>query len=141
MLRHRDTARQRYAAPFVNALNALARPVFGGDVDFQLSEELQVETRSHDGQTIDFGDLSGGAKEQLGILTRFAIAQLVAGGGAPVVIDDALGSTDATRLQLMSTLFDRVGRQAQVIVFTCMPGRFSRVPGRTELSMKKLKSV
>lgn len=141
MLRHRDTARQRYAAPFVNALNALARPVFGGDVDFQLSEELQVETRSHNGQTIDFGDLSGGAKEQLGILTRFAIAQLVAGGGAPVVIDDALGSTDATRLQLMSTLFDRVGRQAQVIVFTCMPGRFSRVPGRTELSMKKLKSV
>ena len=100
-----------------------------------------METRSHDGQTIDFGDLSGGAKEQLGILTRFAIAQLVAGGGAPVVIDDALGSTDATRLQLMSTLFDRVGRQAQVIVFTCMPGRFSRVPGRTELSMKKLKSV
>lgn len=141
MLRHRDTARQRYAAPFVNALNALARPVFGSDVDFQLSEELQVETRSHDGQTIAFGDLSGGAKEQLGILTRFAIAQLVAGGGAPVVIDDALGSTDATRLQLMSTLFDRVGRQAQVIVFTCMPGRFSRVPGRTELSMKKLKSV
>ena len=43
-------------------------------------------------------NLSGGAKEQLAILTRFAIAELVAEssaqGAVPVFIDDALGSTD-----------------------------------------------
>ncbi|WP_144792032.1 AAA family ATPase [Corynebacterium singulare] len=141
MMRHRDAARQRYAAPFVTALNGLARTVFGGDVDFHLSEELTVEARSRNGDTVAFEGLSGGAKEQLGILTRFAIAQLVSGDSVPVIIDDALGSTDSTRLQLMAALFTKAGKNSQVIVLTCMPQRFSWVAGRTELSMETLKNM
>lgn len=138
MLRHRDAARQRYAAPFVTALNSLARTVFGGDVDFELSEELKVEARSRDGETVSFDALSGGAKEQLSILTRFAIAELVSDEPVPVLIDDALGSTDSQRLQLMAALFSKAGKNTQVIVLTCMPQRYSWVPGRTELDMEKL---
>lgn len=138
MLRHRDAARQRYAAPFVTALNSLARTVFGGDVDFELSEELKVEARSRDGETVSFDALSGGAKEQLSILTRFAIAQLVSDEPVPVLIDDALGSTDSQRLQLMAALFSKAGKRTQVIVLTCMPQRYSWVPGRMELDMEKL---
>lgn len=138
MLRHRDAARQRYAAPFVTALNSLARTVFGGDVDFELSEELKVEARSRDGETVSFDALSGGAKEQLSILTRFAIAQLVSDEPVPVLIDDALGSTDSQRLQLMAALFSKAGKSTQVIVLTCMPQRYSWVPGRMELDMEKL---
>lgn len=141
MLRHRDAARQRYAAPFVTALSGLARTVFGGDVDFHLSEELKVEARSRNGDTVAFDGLSGGAKEQLGILTRFAIAQLVSGDSVPVIIDDALGSTDSTRLQLMAALFTKAGKNSQVIVLTCMPQRYSWVAGRTELSMETLKKI
>lgn len=137
MLRHRDAARQRYAAPFVTALNSLARTVFGGDVDFELSEELKVEARSRDGETVSFDALSGGAKEQLSILTRFAIAQLVSDEPVPVLIDDALGSTDSQRLQLMAALFSKAGKSTQVIVLTCMPQRYSWVPGRMELDMEK----
>ena len=138
MLRHRDAARQRYAAPFVTALNSLARTVFGGDVDFELSEELKVEARSRDGETVSFDALSGGAKEQLSILTRFAIAQLVSDEPVPVLIDDALGSTDSQRLQLIAALFSKAGKSTQVIVLTCMPQRYSWVPGRMELDMEKL---
>ena len=138
MLRHRDAARQRYAAPFVTALNSLARTVFGGGVDFELSEELKVEARSRDGETVSFDALSGGAKEQLSILTRFAIAQLVSDEPVPVLIDDALGSTDSQRLQLMAALFSKAGKSTQVIVLTCMPQRYSWVPGRMELDMEKL---
>lgn len=138
MLRHRDAARQRYAAPFVTALNSLARTVFGGDVDFELSEGLKVEARSRDGETVSFDALSGGAKEQLSILTRFAIAQLVSDEPVPVLIDDALGSTDSQRLQLMAALFSKAGKSTQVIVLTCMPQRYSWVPGRMELDMEKL---
>lgn len=138
MLRHRDAARQRYAAPFVTALNSLAQTVFGGDVDFELSDELKVEARSRDGETVSFDALSGGAKEQLSILTRFAIAQLVSDEPVPVLIDDALGSTDSQRLQLMAALFSKAGKNTQVIVLTCMPQRYSWVPRRTELDMEKL---
>ena len=141
MLRHRDAARQRYAAPFVTALNGLARTVFGGDVDFELSEELKVQARSRNGETVSFDALSGGAKEQLSILTRFAIAQLVSGEPVPVVIDDALGSTDSQRLQLMAALFSKAGKNTQVIVLTCMPQRYSWVPGRMDLDMERLTSA
>ncbi|MTD90339.1 AAA family ATPase [Corynebacterium hiratae] len=141
MLRHRDAARQRYAAPFVTALNGLARTVFGGDVDFELSEELKVQARSRNGETVAFDALSGGAKEQLSILTRFAIAQLVSSEPVPVVIDDALGSTDSQRLQLMAALFTKAGKTTQVIVLTCMPQRYSWVPGRIDLDMERLRNA
>ncbi|MFS0143352.1 AAA family ATPase [Corynebacterium striatum] len=139
LLTHRDAARQRYAQPFVTKLNGLARKVFGGDVDFELSEELVVTARSRDGQTVDLGSLSGGAKEQMAILTRFAIAGLVQDDGVPVIVDDALGSTDSTRLNLMSTLFAQVAKHSQVLVLTCMPQRYARVPSRLELDIEALK--
>ncbi|MDD7582737.1 AAA family ATPase [Corynebacterium sp. 32222D000AT] len=149
LLRHREEARRKYSAPFADRLSRLARRVYGGDVEFQLNEKLEVTQRTQDDVTIDLGELSGGAREQLAILTRFAIAELVeesAGGGdeagarpVPVVIDDALGSTDSERIQLMSTLFSEVGKRAQVIVLTCMPQRYSRVPGKLELDIEDLK--
>lgn len=145
--RHRAEARARYARPFAEQLTRLARPVFGADVEFTLSEQLEVSQRSDADGTVPLADLSGGAKEQLAILTRFAIAQLTSRDTedgqvpVPVVIDDALGSTDPTRLQLMSTLFARMGDTGQVIVLTCVPQRYERVGGRTEFAIEELKSA
>ena len=110
-------------------------------MDFELSEELKVQARSRNGETVAFDALSGGAKEQLSILTRFAIAQLVSSEPVPVVIDDALGSTDSQRLQLMAALFTKAGKTTQVIVLTCMPQRYSWVPGRIDLDMERLRSA
>ena len=141
LLKHRDAARQRYAAPFVDALSQLARTVYGGDITFELDEDLRVTARTQDKETVNLASLSGGAREQLAILTRFAIAQLVGAESVPVIVDDALGSTDAHRLQLMATLFSHVGRDNQVLVFTCMPERYSRVPGRSERAIASLKGV
>ncbi|WP_284805837.1 AAA family ATPase [Corynebacterium rhinophilum] len=142
LLKHRDAARQRYAEPFVAALAQLARPIYGGDISFELADDLSVTARTRDNETVAMTSLSGGAREQLAILTRFAIARLVAGEETvPVIVDDALGSTDAHRLQLMSTLFSQVGRENQVLVFTCMPQRYSRVPGRSERDIATLKEV
>lgn len=141
LLKHRDAARQRYAAPFVAALSQLARTVYGGEITFELDEDLRVIARTQDNETVSLANLSGGAREQLAILTRFAIAQLVGAESVPVIVDDALGSTDAHRLQLMATLFSHVGRDNQVLVFTCMPERYSRVPGRDDRDIASLKGV
>ncbi len=57
-----------------------------------------------------YESLSGGAKEQLGILARLAGAALVAKeDSVPVVVDDALGFTDPDRLAKMGEVFDTVG--------------------------------
>src|SRR5699024_11956228 len=82
-------------------------------------------------------------KEQRDILTLFAIAQEQSQGreqGAPVMVDDALGSTDAQRIRLMATLFAEVGKDSQVIVFTCEPSRYDRVPDSTLLDIDLLKA-
>ena len=142
LVAHRDAARRRYAEPFATKLGALASSVFGGDVSFTLDADLAIEQRVHDGVAVPLAALSGGAQEQLSILTRFAIADLVAEPdteSVPVVVDDALGSTDPQRLQLMSTLFADAGRQSQVLVFTCDPDRFSRVPERMEIDIESMK--
>jgi uncharacterized protein YhaN len=61
---------------------------------------------------------------------RLAGAALVATEDTvPVVIDDALGFSDPQRLGKMAAVFNTVGRDGQVIVLTCMPGRYDGIDG------------
>ncbi|MGY4711402.1 AAA family ATPase [Mycolicibacterium sp. CBM1] len=125
MSRHRDTARQRYVAPFRAEIERLGRPVFGPSFEVEIDSDLRIGNRTLDGRTVPYESLSGGAKEQLGILARLAGAALVAKEDAvPVVIDDALGFTDPDRLTKMGAVFDSVGDHGQVIVLTCTPARY-----------------
>jgi uncharacterized protein YhaN len=94
----------------------------------ELDEDLRIASRTLQGVTVGFEQLSTGAREQLGILSRLACAMIVAGeSGAPVVFDDALGWTDPQRLTQMAAAIALAGRQCQVIVLTCTPGRFAGI--------------
>ncbi|WP_257158695.1 AAA family ATPase [Corynebacterium cystitidis] len=142
---HRDKARQRYSAPFTKALTKYAEVIFGPDVSFELDEFLQVTARTINGATVELEQLSGGAQEQLAVLTRFAIAELAGAGhggehAAPVIIDDALGATDPQRLALMNTLFSQVGKNNQVFILTCFPQRYDTVAAAARYSMDELKT-
>ena len=104
-----------------------------------------MSARTVDGTTVDLAQLSGGAKEQMALLTRFAIADMVAGSDVdgmqvPVVVDDALGATDPQRLELMNALFTQVGTSSQVFVLTCFPKRFDRVAAARSASIQELKA-
>jgi AAA ATPase domain len=128
MLRHRDDARLRYVEPFRSEVERLGRVVFGADFEVEIDAELRICSRTLAGCTVPYESLSGGAKEQLGIVARLAGAALVAKeDGVPVLIDDALGFTDANRLTRMGEVFDAVGGDGQVIVLTCSPERYSSV--------------
>lgn len=128
MARHRDEARLRYVEPFRAELQRLGRLVFGPDFEVEIDAELKICNRTLHGRTVPYESLSGGAKEQLGIVARLAAAALVAKeDGVPVVIDDALGFTDAARLASMGEVFDAVGGDGQVIVLTCSPERYAAV--------------
>jgi len=68
-------------------------------------------------------ELSHGAREQMGVLTRLAYADLLKDAGRPtlVILDDALVHSDLQRLERMKrVLFDAAGRH-QVLLFTCHP--------------------
>jgi hypothetical protein len=128
MIRHRDNTRQRYVQPYRAELERLGREVFGPSFEVDVDTELTIQTRTLDGCTVPYDSLSGGAREQLGILARLAGAALVAKEDTvPVIIDDALGFSDPDRLDKMSAVFNTVGGRGQVIVLTCTPGRYSGV--------------
>lgn len=127
--RRRQMARRRYVAPFKERIEKFGRIVFGPTFEVELDDDLGVVRRTLDGITLDIDQLSIGAREQLGVLSRLACAAIVSpdGAGAPVIIDDALGWSDPSRLARMGAAIAAAGRECQVIVLTCTPGRYAHV--------------
>ena len=107
-----------------------AASVFGDGLSIELTEDLSIASRTLDGRTVPFESLSGGTREQLSILLRLAAAMIVApDGGVPLILDDALGYSDSSRLADMGAVLALAGRHCQVIVLTCFPERYRAVGG------------
>ena len=102
--------------------------VFDPSFEVGLDDDLRIATRTVAGVTLAFSDLSTGAKEQLGLISRLACATIVSSdGGAPVIFDDALGWSDPDKLERMGAVISMAGRACQIIVLTCTPGRYASV--------------
>ena len=126
----RDAARQAYVRPLREAIERLGKIMHGETFRVTLDEDLTVTHRTLAGRTLQFSQLSAGAREQLGILTRVACAMLVAGHGKiPLILDDTLGNTDPDRLAAMGAVLKHAGRDVQMIILTCVPDRFRQVGG------------
>jgi hypothetical protein len=136
MGRHRNQSRQRYVEPFRLEIERLGRIVFGDSFEVTIDSDLRICSRTVAGRTVPYESLSGGAKEQLGIVARLAGAALVAKeDSVPVIIDDALGFSDAGRLARMGEVFDAVGGDGQVIVLTCSPERYASVADAVRIEL------
>lgn len=136
MKRYREAAQRSYARPLEERLNELGQRVFNSTFAIELDADLKIARRTLDGTTLDFRHLSGGAKEQLGILMRLACASLVSeSGGVPLILDDVLGWSDPRRVQRLGEVLAEAGREVQVIVLTCTPERFASVAPGTVISL------
>jgi len=125
---HREIARRAYLGPLREKIEALGRIVFGQTFSVELGDDLRISRRTLDGVTLDFENLSGGAREQLGVLSRLACASIaVNDGGVPFILDDALGWSDPGRLQRIGASLTVGSQDCQVIVLTCTPGRYQHV--------------
>ena len=135
--RRRAEAHHRYVAPFREGIESLGRLVFGSDSRGRTgrrSEHLAPYTWTASRSTSL--DLSTGAKEQLGMISRLACASIVAtDGGAPVIFDDALGWSDPRKLERMGAAISKAGRSCQIIVLTCTPGRYASVGDATVVQL------
>jgi DNA repair exonuclease SbcCD ATPase subunit len=67
-----------------------------------------------------FDELSGGAQEQLSLLTRIGLAEVLAAEGTlPLILDDALINTDPERIRRIQRLLFRAADNLQIILFSC----------------------
>ena len=127
---HRDTARARYLEPLTSRIEALGRMVFDTSFRVTLADDLTIESRTLEGQTIPFDSLSKGAQEQLGLLARLAVAMIVsADEGVPLILDDTLVYSDPSRMETMAATIARAAECCQVVILTCSPDRFRGIPG------------
>ena len=133
----RQEARQRYSGPFKQRIEQLGRIVFNPSFSVDIDQNLCVVRRTLDGTTLQVDQLSAGALEQLAVISRLACAAIVSsdGGGAPVIIDDALGWSDPDRLERMGAAIAAAGERCQVIILTCTPGRYARIGNATTIRL------
>jgi hypothetical protein len=101
-------------APYLRLLHP------GGDVVLN-EETLELEGLARDGRSEPFAALSMGAREQVAVITRLALAEILleAGHPAAVILDDALVNTDEGRLEAMHLALHRAAERMQVLVLTC----------------------
>jgi hypothetical protein len=136
----REAAYAAYREPLRERIVQAGRLVFGEDLDVELDEELAVVSRTLGGVTLAFDRLSAGAREQLAILTAVAAADLAGDDGVPLVLDDTLGYTDASRLERLGAVLGRV-RGPQIVVLTCVGARFHAIGGARTVRLREAVTV
>jgi energy-coupling factor transporter ATP-binding protein EcfA2 len=123
---HRSSAEKDYSIHFAKFINDLAKSFYGEDVHFEVSDSFEIISRRMGSTEVDVADLSTGAKEQLAILIRLALTQIVqVGEPFPVILDDEFAHSDPDRIAMMNNIFSDFGDDQQFIMLTCTPEKFS----------------
>jgi hypothetical protein len=76
-------------------------------------------------EPVDLINLSGGEQEQLFLITRLALGQVLAKDERQlVVLDDVLNATDTSRLARVLTVLEESADRLQIVILTCHPERY-----------------
>lgn len=126
LLSRRQALTRRLQAPLQRHLDRylqLMLPQGRLEVSEDLAPGALVRSGPRGPEAVDVDTLSFGAREQMGVISRLAYADLLKEAGRPtlIILDDALVHSDAQRLaQMKRAIFDASQRH-QVLVFTCHP--------------------
>ncbi len=123
----RAAFRQRLRAPLQHHLDRYVQMLFPQAV-LELGDDFAPRLLIRPGADSDAGSdefarLSFGAREQMGVISRLAYADLLKEAGRPtlIMLDDALVHSDAARMERMKrVLFDAATRH-QILLFSCHP--------------------
>jgi len=112
-------ARERLTAPVIERIRPYLDTLFPG-AEVWLDEELNLKGLRTETAHESFASLSGGAREQLSLLVRIGLAEVVGRDEPwPLVLDDVLVNTDASRIRRMQGALYGAGRRMQILLFTC----------------------
>ena len=123
---HKSSAEKDYSIHFAKFINDIAKSFYGEEVHFEVSDSFEILSRRMGATEVEIADLSTGAKEQLAILIRLALTQIVqVGESFPVILDDEFAHSDPDRIALMGNVFRDFGDDQQFILLTCYPDKFA----------------
>lgn len=116
----------RLQAPLQQHLDHYLQLLFPGAtlvIEDDLSPGLLARSNGRVHDSAPYDTLSFGAREQIGLISRLAYADLLKEAGRPtlIILDDVLVHIDPVRLaQMKRVLFDAATRH-QILLFTCHP--------------------
>ncbi len=129
------------AAPVEQAttrmLNRIAGPRLGTVrlTDQFVPTHIQPATMA---EPVDLKNLSGGEQEQLFLITRLALGQVLAKNERQlVVLDDVLNATDTGRFARMLNLLEEAADSLQIVVLTCHPERYQGLDKATFIDLQQ----
>ncbi|MDL0430248.1 AAA family ATPase [Marinobacter sp. TBZ242] len=136
----RQALTRRLQAPLQKHLDHYLSLLFP-QATLEVDEHLRPGTFTRGTELGQINELSFGAREQMGLISRLAYADLLREAGRPtlVILDDTLVHSDTDRLDDMKRiLFDAANRH-QILLFTCHPEKWSDlgVVPRDILAMKE----
>lgn len=143
VLQCRSEALTAIAGPVEAAATRYLQRIAGGGLGrVQIGQALEPEgvrpatADSH----VAMGSLSGGEKEQIHLVTRLALADVLARDGRQlVVLDDVLTATDAGRLARVLPILEEAARRLQILVLTCHPERYRGLDGARFLDLDAIR--
>ncbi len=122
-------SKERWLGPVKARVTPYLR-LLAPDGEVVLDEEtLEIRGVRRQGRHEPFDALSVGAREQMAVITRLALADVLRGAGRPsaVILDDALVNTDEARLERMHLILHRAAENLQVLILTCRERDFRQL--------------
>lgn len=122
----RQALTRRLQAPLQKHLDRYLSLLFP-QATLEVDEHLRPGTFTRGGELGQLGELSFGAREQMGLISRLAYADLLKEAARPtlIILDDTLVHSDTERLEDMKRiLFDAANRH-QILLLTCHPEKWS----------------
>ena len=126
-------ARETFLAPVRERLQPYLELLFP-TTNLLLDEDgLEIKSLRRGNVEEPFTSLSIGAREQIAVLARLALADLLREKGRPValILDDALVNCDDDRFKRMGTALRRAAEHVQILILTCHEARYQTLGART----------
>jgi chromosome segregation ATPase len=128
---------ERLTAPVTMRVKPYLQELFPGST-LDAGEGLDIAGLQSGNLKEPFTELSGGAQEQISLLARIGLAELLAGDGTlPLILDDALINTDPQRIQRVHRVLFRAADNLQVIVLSCHDVLFDGLGAEVIVKLEK----
>ncbi|WP_417517997.1 AAA family ATPase, partial [Marinobacter sp.] len=121
----RQALTRRLQAPLQKHLDHYLTVLFP-EASLEVDENLMPGKFSRGSELGQMAELSFGAREQMGLISRLAYADLLQEAGRPtlIILDDTLVHSDADRLDGMKRILFDAATRHQILLFTCHPEKW-----------------
>ncbi|WP_437924639.1 AAA family ATPase [Sorangium sp. So ce291] len=109
----------------------------------EMTGDLKLGKVRRRGEAEEFGELSGGTREQLSVIVRLSLARVMARDqrSLPLILDDTMGWTDDGRFLSMVQILRDAASELQIILLTCHGPRFERFQAPYAVDLDRLRDA